>query len=493
MLFNSQIFVFVFLPVMLIGYYGLHKLKIHKGAKILLLLGSLYFYAYYNLRYTVLLVCGIFGNYLLYRILMALRSDDQKQQVMRKVIAILGVSANLLLIFYYKYFNFFITNVNRVFATNVGLRDIILPLGISFFTFQQISFIVDSYRKETGQYSLLDYGVFISFFPQLVAGPIVLHQEMIPQLGREERWHLDVERMAVGLRYFVIGLFKKTMIADRFGNVVTLGYTNLVGWNTWEAAFIILSYTLQIYFDFSGYSDMAIGLGKIFGLDIPVNFNSPYKAVTIADFWKRWHMTMTNFFTKYVYIPLGGSRKGKIRTYVNILIVFSLSGLWHGAAWSFVLWGMMHGAALVFHRIFKRYIEKLPQVVTGFSTFVFVNIAGVLFRADSVWQARQMIRYLFSGNITGGSLDLCYAFLGGNLQLMFENMPYNTVLFDGIACAVTILGIAAGLILVFMGASSHQIANNRKIYRSEGIIWGIMFVLSIMTFTNVSTFLYFDF
>ena len=493
MLFNSQIFVFVFLPVMLIGYYGLHKLKIHKGAKILLLLGSLYFYAYYNLRYTVLLVCGIIGNYLLYRILSTLRSDDQKQQVIRKAIAIFGVSANLLLLFYYKYFNFFITNVNRVFAANIGLRDIILPLGISFFTFQQISFIIDSYRKETGQYSLLDYGVFISFFPQLVAGPIVLHQEMIPQLGREERRHLDVERMAVGLRYFVFGLFKKTMIADRFGNVVTLGYMDSGRWNTWEAAFIILSYTLQIYFDFSGYSDMAIGLGKMFGLDIPINFNSPYKAVTIADFWKRWHMTMTNFFTKYVYIPLGGSRKGKIRTYINILIVFSLSGLWHGAAWSFVLWGMMHGAALVFHRIFYRYIEKLPKVFTGLVTFVFVNIAWVLFRADSVGQAGQMIRCLFSGKITGGSPDLCYAFFGGNLQLMFENVPYNIMLFDGIACAVAILGLAAGLILVFIGDSSHQIANNREIYRFEGILWGIMFVLSIMTFTNVSTFLYFDF
>lgn len=243
---------------------------------------------------------------------------------MRKIIAILGVAANLLLLFYFKYFNFFIKNINNVFGTNVGLRDIVLPLGISFFTFQQISFIVDSYRKETGRYSLLDYGVFVSFFPQLIAGPIVLHQEMIPQLDREEHWHLDAGKMTVGLRYFVLGLFKKTMIADRFGNVVAAGYANTLNWNTWEAAFIILSYTLQIYFDFSGYSDMAIGLGKMFGLDIPVNFNSPYKAVTIADFWKRWHMTMTNFFTKYVYIPLGGSRKGKIRTYINILIVFSL-------------------------------------------------------------------------------------------------------------------------------------------------------------------------
>lgn len=493
MLFNSQIFLFVFLPIVLTAYYGLHKLGTHKGAKVLLLLASLLFYGYYNFWYMILFLVGLFGNYIIYRILEALRSDNHRQQVIRKAIAILGVAVNLLLLFYFKYFNFFIKNVNKVFGTNAGLRDIILPLGISFFTFQQISFIIDSYRKETGRYSLLDYGVFISFFPQLIAGPIVLHQEMIPQLSQKERFHLNVEKMAVGLRYFVLGLFKKTMIADRFGNVVAAGYAGSSGYNTWETAFIILSYTLQIYFDFSGYSDMAIGLGKMFGLDIPINFNSPYKAVTIADFWKRWHMTMTNFFTKYVYIPLGGSRKGKIRTYINILIVFSLSGLWHGAAWTFVLWGMLHGIALVLHRMFRQYIEKIPKAVTGLCTFVFVNIAWVPFRANSMWQAWEMIRRLFRGGIAGGSLNLCYAFLGGNLQLAFENMPYDTMLFDGIACVVTLLGIGGGLLLAFVAPSSHRIANHGQIYRYEGVVWGIMLVLCIMTFTNVSTFLYFDF
>ena len=493
MLFNSQLFVFVFLPIVLIGYYGLHKFKIHTGAKVLLLLSSFLFYGYYNPKYIILLLGSIAGNYLIYRLYGIFSPKEAGNRVMRKVLAAIGVSANLLLLFYFKYYNFFIDNINAVFGTDIGLRNIILPLGISFFTFQQISFIVDSYREETSEYSLLDYSVFVSFFPQLVAGPIVLHKQLIPQLSDKKRWQPDAEAMAIGLKYFITGLFKKTMIADRFGNVVTLGYTDPINWSSPEAAFIILAYTLQIYFDFSGYSDMAIGLGKLFGIDIPVNFDSPYKATTIADFWKRWHMTMTGFFTTYVYIPLGGNRKGKLLTYINVMIVFTLSGLWHGASWSFVLWGMLHGAALVFHRIFKQYIEKIPKAVTGLVTFVFVNIAWVLFRAEYIGQAKRMLKCLLTGGLFGSSLDLCYAFLGKNLKYIFENIAYGNAVFDRIALFTTIAGIIAGLLIVFTAPSSHKIASCTKIRRGEGIIWGVLAVLCIMTFTNVSMFLYFNF
>lgn len=493
MLFNTQIFLFVFLPIVLLGYYCLHKASLHNSAKILLFFSSLIFYGYYNPAYLILLLGSIAGNYILYKIMQMLLPDSVKIGWLRKGIVIAGVAANLFVLFYFKYFNFFIHNVNKVFRTDFNLRNIILPLGISFFTFQQISFLVDCYKGETGKYSLLDYGVFVAFFPQLVAGPIVLHKDMIPQLSEKSRWKPDMERFESGLKYFVIGLFKKTMVADRFGQVVSLGYAGAMRWSVWETILIILSYTLQIYFDFSGYSDMAIGLGKLFGIEIPVNFDSPYKASSIADFWKRWHMTMTQFFTKYVYIPLGGSRKGIIRTCLNTMIVFALSGLWHGAAWTFVLWGILHGAALVFHRLLHVCVDKLPKALTGFVTFLFVNIAWVLFRAEGTYQAVRIFKSLLTGGFAVQNMDLCYAFLGDNLKFMLENISWGTPLFDGIALAVTIIGTIAALLVVFAAPSSHRIANSRKHYRGEGVVWGFAAVLCIMTFTKVSTFLYFNF
>lgn len=405
----------------------------------------------------------------------------------------LGVAANLMVLFYYKYFNFFVDNINKVLKTDFGLENIILPLGISFFTFQQVSFLVDRYRGETEEYSLLDYSVFVAFFPQLVAGPIVLHKDLIPQFSQKERFTPRWENIMVGLRYFVLGLFKKTMIADRFGNLVNLGYVYPFERDLPGTVLIILSYTLQIYFDFSGYSDMAIGLGKLFGMDIPVNFQEPYKATTIAEFWDRWHMTMTGFFTKYLYIPLGGSRKGKIRTYLNTMIVFALSGLWHGAAWAFVAWGVVHGLALVLHRIFKKYIEKLPRLLTGLFTFGFVNMAWVLFRTESIGKTVAVVKRLFAGGFTGNNMDLYHAFLGDNLEIMLQNISYSAVGFDVLAVIVTVVGLLVTLLVVFCAPSSHHIANRKTTFPGEGIVFAIMAVLSIMTFTNVSTFLYFNF
>jgi len=343
------------------------------------------------------------------------------------------------------------------------------------------------------EYSLSDYSLFVAFFPQLVAGPIVLHSELIPQFSQKERFVPKQENILTGLRYFVLGLSKKTLLADRFGRIVELGYVWPFERNIPGTVLIILSYTLQIYFDFSGYSDMAIGLGKLFGFDIPINFNEPYKASDIAEFWDRWHMTMTGFFTKYLYIPLGGSRKGKVRTYINTLIVFAVSGLWHGAAWTFVLWGTVHGLALVFHKIFENYIKKLPKVFTGLLTFVFVNMAWVLFRAESLGQAFRAVKCLFAGGFAGSNMDLCYAFLGQNPELVLQNIPYNETAFGVFAAVVTILGLLLGLLIVFFMPSSHKIANRQRVFGGEGIVFAVMAVLSIMTFANVSVFLYFNF
>lgn len=515
MLFNSHLFIFLFLPVVMLGYYGLHCAHRHKAAHCWLFLSSLVFYAYYNPIYLLILLGSIFGNYAICRLLRPAESgvsgtenpdlaqsgapgtdnSDLAQsgapgrENLRRVIMILGVTANLAMLFFFKYFNFFLHNVNTVFRTDFVLPHIVMPLGISFFTFQQISIVVDTYRGEAGTYSFLEYGVFVSFFPQLVAGPIVLHQQMIPQLSEKERQRPDAERMAVGIRYVVMGLAKKCLLADALGGMVKLGYGSCFALSSPQAALVMLAYALQIYFDFSGYSDMAIGLGKLFGLDIPVNFQSPYKAVTIADFWKRWHMTMTSFFTKYLYIPLGGSRKGKWRTYGNVLIVFGLSGLWHGAAWTFVLWGLLHGAALTLHRMFRDKIERLPHILTGVVTFLFVNMAWVVFRAEGVAQAKAIFSRLLTGGLTSGSVRLSEAFSGGMLA-------YLGLTGAGIRCvalAVMFVYVAAGLLIALFAPSSHAIACRKGSFRGEGVCWGILAAAAIMTFTRVSEFLYFNF
>lgn len=232
---------------------------------------------------------------------------------------------------------------------------------------------------------------------------------------------------------------------------------------------------------------------KLFGVDIPINFNEPYKAVNIAEFWKRWHITMTGFFTKYLYIPLGGNRKGRYRTYLNVMIVFTLSGLWHGAAWAFVLWGMLHGLALVFHRIFKSYIEKLPHILTGFFTFVFVNLAWVLFRTESIGRAKQVLTRLFTGGFSGDNTDLFLAFLGDNPEILLQNISYDQTGLSVFAAVFTVVCLLAALLVVFLAPSSHRIAGRRMAFAGEGVVFALMAVLSVMTFTNVSTFLYFNF
>ncbi len=492
MLFNSQIFVFLFFPITLLGYYALHRFGRHTAAKGWLLLASFVFYGYHHVSYLLLLLGSIAINYLIYLALGKLSS-----QKARLFLFVLGLLANLGSIGYFKYYNFFAKNINTILPVSIPLKNILLPLGISFFTFQQVSFLVDSYRKEVGTYHLLDYALFVSFFPQLVAGPIVLHNHLIPQFSEEERFHIDTDRFAAGLRYFILGLAKKQLIADRFGAVADLGYASPEAFDSPAIALVILAYTLQIYYDFSGYSDMAIGLGKMLGFDLPVNFDSPYKAATIAEFWKKWHMTMTGFFTKYLYIPLGGSRKGKIRTYINTLFVFAVSGLWHGAAWSFVFWGALHGAALVFHRMIAEPIKKVPKWITRLCTFLFVNLAWVFFRAEGFRQAKTVLLQLLRGGFggkTGGIWDrLLPAFFGSSTDQLLVNFPE---LADGYAFFVSLTALVAIvliLIYTFVGRSTHEIVAEGKAKSGTGILYGLLFAVTLLALMKVSTFLYFNF
>ncbi|MDH4945508.1 MBOAT family protein, partial [Sulfurimonas sp. C5] len=378
MLFNSYEYIFFFLPITFFIYFFLLNRRLVTGAKGFLVFASLFFYSWWNPIYLPIILVSMLFNYMIGEIL---GKDGENKRVNRKWVLTFGIVSNIALLAYFKYADFFIENYNYVSGENVGLYHLALPLGISFFTFQQISYLVDSYRKETTEYDFLNYALFVTFFPQLIAGPIVHHKEMMPQFA--SKWNLvkNYRNIAVGLFIFSMGLFKKVVIADTFAVWATNGFDHAVTLNMVEAWATSLSYTFQLYFDFSGYTDMAIGAALLFNIKLPQNFDSPYKAKDIQDFWRRWHMTLSRFLRDYIYIPLGGNRVSEPRIYSNLMITFIIGGLWHGAGWTFVFWGFLHGAALVIHRIWKTLGFTMNSILAWFITFNFINIAWVFFRA----------------------------------------------------------------------------------------------------------------
>ena len=393
MLFNSYEFIFLFLPITLIVYFTLNRFRKYKLAKGWLVIASLYFYSYFHKSYLILIMTSIGVNYLVGN-----RLSDSKSIIERKIFLILGVLFNVVGLGYFKYYDFFISNVNTVFKTNLPLLHILLPLGISFFTFQQLSFIVDSYYKKHLKYDFLSYCLFVTFFPQLIAGPIVLPTEMLPQFESEENKKINWENMNRGFYIFSIGLAKKVIIADTISNFANAGFDMMESLNIVEAWLTSVSYTLQLYFDFSGYCDMAMGIALMFNIVLPINFNSPYKSTNIQEFWKRWHMTLGRFLTNYLYIPLGGNRKGELKTLRNLFIVFLVSGIWHGAGWNFIIWGMLHGICILIHRIWKNSGRKMNKFVGWFITTNLVNIFWVFFRATNLHDAIKVIKGMFDIN-----------------------------------------------------------------------------------------------
>ena len=322
MLFNSYIFIFLFLPLALLGWYGLNKIKAYKSAGLFIACMSLWFYGYFNLYYLAIIVVSMLGNYFL-----SFLMKFSKSKFSARIGLITGLCLNLGLLFYFKYYDFFFENINAVFHTDFALKHILLPLGISFFTFQQLSFIVDRCTGKAEHYSFINYITFVTFFPQLIAGPIVLYKEMMPQFEDTSNRRFNADNFAKGIVLFTIGLGKKVLLADVLALIVNFGFEQTFFLDTPSTLLVVLTYTFQIYFDFSGYSDMAMGLGRMFNIELPMNFNSPYKARSVRELWQRWHMTLSRFFIQYVYIPLGGNRKGRVRTLINTFLVFFLSGL----------------------------------------------------------------------------------------------------------------------------------------------------------------------
>ena len=484
MVFNSYIFILLFLPLAIIGYYALNSLRIWKGkaGQFFLLAMSLWFYAYANVRFLPVIAGSIIFNYCIH-LLFREKDTGAIRGSKRKLLLAAAVFVNLGVLIYFKYYNFFVDSLNLVFHTSFSIRKLLLPMGISFITFQQIAFVVDSYRGEVKKCSFLEYALFAAFFPHLLSGPIVLHGDFIPLLQDEERKKPDWDRMASGIYLFACGLGKKVLLADMFGSAVDIGYGNIASLNTTTAVFVTLAYTLQIYFDFSGYSDMAVGISRMLNLDLPVNFNSPYKARSISEFWDRWHITLTRFFTRYLYIPLGGSRRGKVRTWINTMIVFLCSGFWHGASWTFIFWGFLHGAAMVLHRIFGKWFSRLPSAFNWLITLLFVNTAWILFRAGSFGVTLDMFRVLFSNRWGALQAEVGDAFLNylmGNISVIPS---------WGIAVAY----LAVGFGIVLFGRNLYEKTQEECLSVKSGIVVVLLLVLSTLSLSGVSTYVYANF
>lgn len=406
MLFNSYGFILFFLPVVVLGYFYLARID-HRFSAGWLASASLFFYGYWNPAYIGLLLASIACNYSFGRWLA--RADIKHNDLGKKRLLMVAIGINIVLLCYYKYANFFLGNINAVAGSHLSLGAIILPLGISFFTFTQIAFLVDAYQGKVKEYNFTHYLLFVTYFPHLIAGPIIHHKEMMPQFSSPATYRINAEHFAVGLTIFVLGLSKKVLIADSlaghanpFFNAVSHGQTLALS-DAWAGA---LAYTLQLYFDFSGYSDMAIGLSLMFNIRLPINFDSPYKSTNIIDFWRRWHMTLSRFLRDYLYFPLGGNRKGVSRRYLNLMATMLLGGLWHGAGWTFVIWGGLHGLYLMINhgwRDFKKRMNwgdggRLAKVFAGTITFLSVVVGWVFFRSDSLAAASSMLSSMVGMN-----------------------------------------------------------------------------------------------
>lgn len=487
LLFNSYIFILVFLPLCLVGYFGLNHCKKYTLAQGFLLGMSLWFYGYFNPSYLAIILTSIVVNYLF-----TLLMEKTGHPLLRKIEVTAAILLNLGILFYFKYFDFFLTNLNRFAHTDFALHNILLPLGISFFTFQQVSYVVDAYRGEVQQYNFLQYASFVAYFPQLIAGPIVTHDELIPQFMDPEKKRFNWDNFAAGLYMFALGLGKKVLIADLFGIAANWGFGNVALLDTTNAWFVSLAYTVQIYFDFSGYCDMAIGIGRMMNLELPVNFDSPYKALTIDEFWHRWHKTLTRFFTRYIYIPLGGSRRGTLRTYVNIMIVYCASGLWHGANYTYIAWGILQGVLTLLNRLWKDKISKLHPGFSWLITFLLVNFSMTLFRANSVADAITVFKQCFAMDFGPVSENITSAFLLPELQLLIRNIPWLSFLELRPQLLLPVF-YGGALVLILGVPNAHAHMDFFRPTWKNALLTALLIFWCVLSFAGVSTFLYFNF
>ena len=528
MLFNSYHFIFLFLPLTLAGFFWIGRFG-HEAAIGWLVAASLFFYGWWNPVYLWLILISMLVNYGIGSILGHAYTNGQSARA--KLWLTLGVAFNLGLLGWFKYANFAVGTVNDALGTDFHLQAIVLPLAISFFTFQQIAYLADAYQGITRDYRLSHYLLFVTFFPQLIAGPIVHHGEMLPQFMQRGTLRARWDNIAIGSTIFAIGLFKKAVLADGIAPFATPVFDaaargeSLTLLDAWGGA---LAYTCQLYFDFSGYSDMAIGGARLFGIRLPLNFHSPYKAISIVEFWRRWHMTLSRFLRDYLYIPLGGNRNGPVARYRNLLLTMLLGGLWHGAGWTFVLWGALHGLYLVINHAWHRLTRRLPPIpwlpsiltrlLAWLVTFLAVVIGWVFFRSANLEAALGMLRGM--AGLNGIALPNAIAVRLGELWALLSDWGAQSYLGGGETFTLTWIWIVALLAVAFLAPNTQQIMAHadpaltpyrgdpsqelRLLPRLSGHrLWrptrgwalaaGVVGALGVLSLTRVSEFLYFQF
>jgi alginate O-acetyltransferase complex protein AlgI len=508
MLFNTYAFILGFLPLTLLLFHGLRGAGFARSSVGVLALLSLVFYGWWNPIYLLLIVPLMLVNFALAARIVP--RDGRWPRAARPLL-VLGIVLNLATLGYFKYANFFVDNLNTVAGLDLVLGKVVLPIGISFFTFQKIAFLVDAYRNRVDRLNFVDYVLFVTFFPQLIAGPIVHHSEVIRQFRDQTR--VSMQTIALGVTIFMIGLAKKVLLADTaaryasplFDAVAAGAHPDVLA--AWGAA---LAYTVQLYFDFSGYSDMAIGGGLLFGIRLPINFASPYKAESIIEFWHRWHITLSRFLREYLYIPLGGSRQGPARRYVNLMITMLLGGLWHGAGWTFVVWGALHGFYLVVNHLWcalRSHVGGDPETSTRLGrrlgqsiTFVAVVVAWVFFRSEDLGTAVRMLLAM-SGN-NGLELPASLA----------DHWPGSLVARGPVDAAAALLVSAALLAIAWFMPNTQQLTGYvgpegayaaKEAHRPPPVRWqlsagwavaiGCLFGIALMLMSKVSEFIYFQF
>ena len=490
--FNSFSYILAFLPLSLVGYFGLNRIKKYTLANVFMLSLSLWFIGYFNAIYA-LMICGS----ILINCLFVIALRKASASMLRKSILVIGILCNVASLLYFKYYNFLVENINTAFNTDLLTKEILLPLGISFYTFQQIAFLVDSYRGRNSKVELLEYALCVVYFPHVVSGPIFIHNDIIDQFRDDGKRSLNYQNLSSGLYCFTIGLFKKVILADTFANAVTWGFSNVNAMSSLDVFLVSLCYTFQLYFDFSGYCDMALGTSRMFNIELPINFDSPYQATSIIDFWSRWHLTLTQFLREYIYIPLGGSKKGKIRTYVNILIIFLISGIWHGASWTFIVWGLLHGLFNCLNRIFKKTWGKANVVFRWGVTFLIIDLLWLLFRADSLSQAIYLLQKMMSND----SLNVSQGLIDSVTMIEFSFIETKTFasvfrLFVGVIQYFynTIYGfnlwalIVIAFFIVLNLKNTKHISHSRTIWRTLAV--ALMLVWCMVSLTDVTTYIY---
>ena len=523
MLFNSYFFIFLYLPFVLVGYYLIARIN-HKFSAAWLAIASLFFYAYWNPIYIFLLMSSIICNYAISLSIIS-AGNKKSKSIRKKQLLIIAIVCNFLLLGYYKYANFFINSFNSIADTHFSLGAIILPLGISFFTFTQLAFLVDTYQGKVKEHNFIHYLLFVTYFPHLIAGPVLHHKQMMPQFANSATYRINYENLAVGVSIFVLGLAKKVVIADSLAEYATPIFKAvsdgqvLMLFEAWIGA---ITYAFQLYFDFSGYSDMAIGISLMFNVRLPLNFNSPYKATNIIDFWRRWHITLSTFLRDYLYFSLGGNRKGVFRRYINLMITMLLGGLWHGAGWTFIAWGGLHGIYLMINHGWRelktRFVwmqgVSMPRLSSTI-TFVAIIIAWVFFRSESFTAAWSMLSSMTG--INGISIPSYHgksqAFIEKytDLNLTYRGLIYITHLkgLGNIIISMIVIWFFPNVEQLFkhykptwddMNGTSTTLATGRfskwldwKPTAHHAIAFSIIFIICIISLTRVSEFIYFQF